>query len=324
MVKQYLPGYDKSKGKSISTGIYNGTFARECRATTMSTRQQKFGIKIDWSDMAEAEIQANEALMASPDSELDDTGLKRFYIPKRGRQRLEKFFSPANQVREEEPKKSRENNDAPIIKDWVSDDEDCPNVHKHMAPRAVLMKTGLKTVNTARPVKSVRSVNTVRPFSTARQNVNTVKARGFNVVKPSAYWVWKTHQTQLDAQGTCLWNIAHLSDSKTLMDVYVTLLEEKMGKLLGANVTIKTDNLDLKNVYFCQRLRTIVERVAWWCASVGGDGEDGCDGVGGCGGCSGGAVVVVVVMVMRMAAGGDDNEGVDDDDDDMMTRVVLW
>ncbi|GJY93576.1 retrovirus-related pol polyprotein from transposon TNT 1-94 [Tanacetum coccineum] len=41
---------------------------------------------------------------------------------------------------------------------------------------------------------------------------------------------------------------------------------------------------------------TIVERVAWWCASVGGDGED---------------------------AGGDDNEGVDDDDDDMMTRVVL-
>ncbi|GJT09984.1 hypothetical protein Tco_0857026 [Tanacetum coccineum] len=36
----------------------------------------------------------------------------------------EKFFSPANQVREEEPKKSRENNDAPIIKDWVSDDED--------------------------------------------------------------------------------------------------------------------------------------------------------------------------------------------------------
>ncbi|GKF51371.1 hypothetical protein Tco_0147838, partial [Tanacetum coccineum] len=37
----------------------------------------------------------------------------------------------------------------------------CPNGHKHMAPRAVLMKTGLKIVNT------VRSVNTARPFSTA-------------------------------------------------------------------------------------------------------------------------------------------------------------
>ncbi|GJS13700.1 reverse transcriptase domain-containing protein [Tanacetum coccineum] len=36
----------------------------------------------------------------------------------------EKFFCLANQVREEEPKKARENNDAPIIEDRVSDDED--------------------------------------------------------------------------------------------------------------------------------------------------------------------------------------------------------
>ncbi|GJW10664.1 hypothetical protein Tco_1576491 [Tanacetum coccineum] len=36
----------------------------------------------------------------------------------------EKFFYPANHVREEEPKKARENNDAPIIEDWVSDDEE--------------------------------------------------------------------------------------------------------------------------------------------------------------------------------------------------------
>ncbi|GJY01413.1 hypothetical protein Tco_0359565, partial [Tanacetum coccineum] len=43
----------------------------------------------------------------------------------------------------------------------------CP---KHMAPRAVLMKTGLKPVNT------VRYVNTDRPFSTARS---------FNTVRPS-------------------------------------------------------------------------------------------------------------------------------------------
>ncbi|GJT33674.1 retrovirus-related pol polyprotein from transposon TNT 1-94 [Tanacetum coccineum] len=167
----------------------------------------------------------------------------------------EKFFHPANHVREVEPKKVRENNDAPIIEDWVSDDEDddesnpkvekktviptatkkefvkpekqvkrsvryaemyrtqiprgnqrnwngqksnqlgynfvfnnkacficgsfdhiqysCP---KHMAPRAVLMKTGLKPVNTARPVNTVRSVNTDRPFSTARS---------FNTVRPS-------------------------------------------------------------------------------------------------------------------------------------------
>ncbi|GJX04724.1 hypothetical protein Tco_0190640 [Tanacetum coccineum] len=120
-----------------------------------------------------------------------------------------------------------------------------------MAPRAVLMKTCLKSFNTERPVNTVRSINTGRPFSTARsfntirpsytahpkskihyarprtyfQNqaqstvhrpfykrtaltkrcfnqrfnidrpfrstVNTVRARGFNDVKPSACWVWR-------------------------------------------------------------------------------------------------------------------------------------
>ncbi|GJS40513.1 putative ribonuclease H-like domain-containing protein [Tanacetum coccineum] len=170
----------------------------------------------------------------------------------------EKFFHPANHVRIEEPKKARENTDALIIEDWVSDDEEevepipkvekktaiptatkkesvkpekpirrsvryaemyrsqaprgnqrnwngqksnqlgcnfvfnnkacficgsfdhiqynCPNTYKHMVPRAVLMKTGLKTVNNARPVNTVRSVNTARPFSTAK---------AFNTVRPS-------------------------------------------------------------------------------------------------------------------------------------------
>ncbi|GJY87358.1 reverse transcriptase domain-containing protein [Tanacetum coccineum] len=134
---------------------------------------------------------------------------------------LEEFKEPEscfNHVKEVEPKKVREKNDAPIIEDWVSDDEDevdpipkvekkttiptatkkefvkpekpvrrsvsCPktshpSAHKHMAPRAVLMKTGLKSVNTARPINIVR------------QNVNTVRARGFNAVKPSACWVWR-------------------------------------------------------------------------------------------------------------------------------------
>ncbi|GKC67385.1 ribonuclease H-like domain-containing protein, partial [Tanacetum coccineum] len=88
----------------------------------------------------------------------------------------EKFFHPANHIRVEEPKKAKENTTAPIIEDWVSDDEkevepipkvekktaiptatkkDCPNAHKHMVPRAVLMKTGLKTINNARPVNTV-------------------------------------------------------------------------------------------------------------------------------------------------------------------------
>ncbi|GJT01248.1 retrovirus-related pol polyprotein from transposon TNT 1-94 [Tanacetum coccineum] len=57
----------------------------------------------------------------------------------------------------------------------------CPNAYKHMVPRAVLMRTGLKTVKNAKPLSTVRSVNTVRPVSTARF-VNTV--RPYNTAHP--------------------------------------------------------------------------------------------------------------------------------------------
>ncbi|GJY02532.1 hypothetical protein Tco_0360684 [Tanacetum coccineum] len=369
----------------------------------------------------------------------------------------EKFFYPANHVREVEPKKVRENNDAPIIEDWVSDDEDddepnpkvekktviptatkkefvkpekpvkrsvryaemyrsqrprgnqrnwngqksnqlgcnfvfnnkacficgsfdhiqysCPNqqrkrivsgnnynkkdndyysktshssAHKHMAPKAVLMRTGLKSVNTARPVNTVRSVNTGRPFSTARsfntvrpsytahpkstihcarprtyfQNqaqstihrpfykrttltkrcfnqrfntgrpfrstVNTVRARGFNAVKPSACWVWRPikpngaslSNSQLNDKGFVdsgcsrhmTGNIAHLSDFKDFDRGYVTFGGGAYGGRITGKGTIKTDNLDFDDVYFVKELKqaTSVARVK---APIGFDGS---------------------------------------------------
>ncbi|GJX56590.1 putative ribonuclease H-like domain-containing protein [Tanacetum coccineum] len=199
--------------------------------------------KLESSDMAKEEIQANMALMAFSDSEVrekeglslriakvcknikDLDQLLASQITDKSKKGLEEFKQPeVNEYgsrdssvkpttgcdkEEEEPKKARENTDAPIIEDWVSDDEDdvesipkvkkktviptatkkefvkpekpvrrsvsfdhiqysCPNVHKHMVPRAVLMKTGLKTINIARPINTARSVNTGKPFSTAR------------------------------------------------------------------------------------------------------------------------------------------------------------
>ncbi|GJW32244.1 putative reverse transcriptase domain-containing protein [Tanacetum coccineum] len=62
----------------------------------------------------------------------------------------EKLFHPANNVRLEEPKKARENHDAPIIEDWVSDDEEevesTPKVEKKI-PTA----TKIESVNTVKP-----------------------------------------------------------------------------------------------------------------------------------------------------------------------------
>ncbi|GJZ56798.1 retrovirus-related pol polyprotein from transposon TNT 1-94 [Tanacetum coccineum] len=53
----------------------------------------------------------------------------------------------------------------------------CPNAYKHMVPRAVLMKTGLKTVKNAKPLSTVRFVNTVRPNNTAHPKPTVSCAR---------------------------------------------------------------------------------------------------------------------------------------------------
>ncbi|GJW16503.1 retrovirus-related pol polyprotein from transposon TNT 1-94 [Tanacetum coccineum] len=213
--------------------------------------------------------------------------------------------------------------------------------HKHMAPRAVLMKTGLKFVNTARPVNIVRSVNTGRPFSTARsfntvrpsytahpkstvhcarprtyfQNqaqstihrpfykrtaltkrcfnqrfntgrpfrstVNTVRARGFNAVKPSACWVWKPikpngaslSNSQLNDKGFVdsgcsrhmTGNIAHLSDFKDFDGGYVTFGGGAYGGRITGTGTIKTGNLDFDDVYFVKELKFNLFSVSQMC-----------------------------------------------------------
>ncbi|GJR43126.1 ribonuclease H-like domain-containing protein [Tanacetum coccineum] len=118
-------------------------------------------------------------------------------------------------VSEVEPKKVRKNNDAPIIEDWVSDDEEQDEsmtkhekktviptaakiektfkksvrvdnyyyaktshhrTHKNVTPREVLLRTGLKPLSTAKP----RIVNTARSYRTP---INTVRPRVVNTAR---------------------------------------------------------------------------------------------------------------------------------------------
>ncbi|GJU04325.1 hypothetical protein Tco_1114663 [Tanacetum coccineum] len=188
-----------------------------------------------------------------------------------------------------------------------------------MAPRAVLMKTGLKTVNSARPVNTIRSVNTGRPISTARsfntvrpsytaqpkstvhyarprtyfqnqaqstihrpfykrialtrrsyyqnvntgrQNVNTIRARGFNA-----------SNSQLNDKGFVdsgcsrhmTGNIAHLSNFKDFDGGYVTFGEGAYGGRITGKCTIKTDNLDFDDVYFVKELKFNLFSVSRMC-----------------------------------------------------------
>ncbi|GJV51077.1 hypothetical protein Tco_1446818 [Tanacetum coccineum] len=147
----------------------------------------------------------------------------------------EKLFNQANNVRLEEPKEARENMDAPIIEDWVSDDEeevesipkeekkvqrpegikevgmyDCPNAYKHMIPRAVLMRTGLKTVKNAKPLSTARPILTFI-IKTKAFYKNTALNKEAIQLNEKDLWI-------VDAQGHMSGNIAHSQISKNMME----------------------------------------------------------------------------------------------------------
>ncbi|GJZ07886.1 putative ribonuclease H-like domain-containing protein [Tanacetum coccineum] len=183
----------------------------------------------------------------------------------------EKFFHPANHVRVEEPKKARENTAAPIIEDWVSDDEEevepIPKVEKKIATPTATKKKSVK------PEKPIRR--------SSRPNVNTVRARGFNAVKPSACWVWRPikpngaslSNSQLNDKGFVdsgcsrhmSGNIAHLSDFKDFDGGYVTFGGGANGGRITGKGTIKTDKLDFEDVYFVKELQFNLFSVSQMC-----------------------------------------------------------
>ncbi|GJX61639.1 putative ribonuclease H-like domain-containing protein [Tanacetum coccineum] len=121
-----------------------------------------------------------------------------------------------------------------------------PNAQRNMVPRAVLMKTGLKllntvrTVNTAHPKSTAKAVNTPRPktVNTARPHsavVNAVRVNQENVVKASACW-GKPQQDDIGfIDSGCsrhmTGNIAYLSDFKEFDRGYVG--DEAIHKELG-------------------------------------------------------------------------------------------
>ncbi|GJX58012.1 putative ribonuclease H-like domain-containing protein [Tanacetum coccineum] len=178
-----IVGYDKSKVELLQT-VISWTLYRECRAT-----RSKEGF--DWKVLAE-ETSSRQTMALN------------LILRKNSEYVLCKSVS------EVEPKKDRKNNGAPIIKDWVSDDEEQdeskpkskkkfviptaakkefakPKNHekpvkkqvRNMSPKVVLLKTGLTPVNIVRPVNNahlktaVYSVKSKTHFS--KQTQSTAK-----------------------------------------------------------------------------------------------------------------------------------------------------
>ncbi|GJW83568.1 hypothetical protein Tco_0156713 [Tanacetum coccineum] len=97
----------------------------------------------------------------------------------------------------------RKNNDAPIIEDCVSDNEedDLPQakIEKPFKPSfpKIEFVDGEKRVNTVKDINAARPkavVNAARPKAV----VNVVKGNNVNAVKASACWVWKPKTKVLD------------------------------------------------------------------------------------------------------------------------------
>ncbi|GJZ98387.1 putative ribonuclease H-like domain-containing protein, partial [Tanacetum coccineum] len=110
------------------------------------------------------------------------------------------------------------------------------SAHKHMAPRAVLMKTDLKSINTARPVNTVRFGDPSNPmvhhwFST---NITTLMHRADPRFVDSGC---SRHMTG---------NITHISDFKDFDRGYVTFSGGAYGGRItskGKKVSPKTSHL---------------------------------------------------------------------------------
>nr|GEW49896.1 hypothetical protein [Tanacetum cinerariifolium] len=76
-----------------------------------------------------------------------------------------------------------------------------PSAYRKIAPRAVLMKTGLRPLNTARLVNTAHPktiVNSVRPMSRQKQ-FNTARPRAVNTVRPRVVNIARPNSTVVNA-----------------------------------------------------------------------------------------------------------------------------
>ncbi|GKE02604.1 putative ribonuclease H-like domain-containing protein [Tanacetum coccineum] len=126
-----------------------------------------------------------------------------------------------------------------------------------MAPRAVLMKTSLKSVNTARPVNTVRSSNTGRPFSTTR-SFNTVRPSYTAHPKSTIYCARPRTYFQNQAQSTVNTGQGDLMLKNRVVD--------HVSKNISASVTLKRlDYIDAQG-----RFKSVM---AWMDAQIQGRQE---------------------------------------------------
>nr|GFB95823.1 hypothetical protein [Tanacetum cinerariifolium] len=119
-----------------------------------------------------------------------------------------------------------------------------------MAPRAVLMKTGLRPLHTARPVNTAHSKSTVHY---ARPMLR------FSKSAHSTGYPQQVHEDQGYVDSGCsrhfIGNMSYLLDFKEFNRGYVTFRGGANGGRITSKGTIHTRNLDFEDVYFVKELK---------------------------------------------------------------------
>ncbi|GJT58468.1 putative ribonuclease H-like domain-containing protein [Tanacetum coccineum] len=123
-----------------------------------------------------------------------------------------------------------------------------PSAHRNMVPKAVLIKTGLRPLNTARPVNNAHPKTIV--YSARPMVIHTKKDQGYIDSGCSR------HMTG---------NMSYLSDFKEFDGGYVTFGGGVKGGKNTSKGTLKTSKLNFEDVYFVKELQFNIFSVSQMC-----------------------------------------------------------
>ncbi|GJX07390.1 putative ribonuclease H-like domain-containing protein [Tanacetum coccineum] len=153
-----------------------------------------------------------------------------------------------------------------------------PSAHRNMVPRVVLMKTGLRSLNTARPVNTahpktiVYSARPIQKVNTAKGKFYTARPKAVNTTRPNLAVVnvvrenqghpQKEHQGYVDSGCSrhMTGNMSYLSDFKEFDKGYVKFGGGAKGGKITGKGTLKTDETSGILKSFITEIENLVDK----------------------------------------------------------------
>ncbi|GJV93969.1 ribonuclease H-like domain-containing protein [Tanacetum coccineum] len=152
-----------------------------------------------------------------------------------------------------------------------------PRAHRNMVLKAVLMKTGPRSLNTARPVNTVYPKTYYQKVNTAKGKFYTARPKAVNTARPNSAVVnaMRANQghPQKEDQGyvdsgcsrNMTGNMSYLSYFKEFDGGYVTFGGRAKGGKITGKGTLKSGKLEFKDVYFVKELQFNIFSVSQMC-----------------------------------------------------------